>query len=459
MLTSYKNGDRFVYVKSFSPPLPRKQEVGMFQCIVVHHGKDTKCAACDQTGHKIGDSLCKAKPEQDILAFKSFQHPFSNHFPCQLEVYDKQFKSVEHAFFWRMSTELGKQDLAKKIQESEHAGHAKRLSKEIADDETRLKWETENNTVIMDLIKAKSEQCKQFRDALIESKDKILAEATPSKYWATGLSPYITQNFSPSYWPGQNLLGVLLMDLRRDLLEQDATVTEQMESTSLESSYVRESRAGDSRADDSRPGDSRAGDSHADDSRAGDSRAGDSCAGDSRAGDSRSGDSRINGLHADQVSVWSTSERIVIEALVHNESLPESLAHEPEPTSNPAVEPDTDIEPMEKKDLIIGTPTKETPAKESVTDQQSQHVGRPRVRNFQAVHTSRNGSSYDRRSRSVNIEGNQQHSVKGKKGQKEQKQVNTPRQQDIRKAFEKRKEMETSPENPNDSKALRQDDT
>ena len=48
--------------------------------------------------------------------------------------------------------------------------------------------------------------------------------------------------------------------------------------------------------------------------------------------------------------------------------------------------------------------------------------------------------------------------MKGKKGQKDQKQVNTPRQQDIRKAFEKRKEMETSPENPNDSKALRQDD-
>ena len=119
----------------------------------------------------------------------------------------------------------------------------------------------ENNTVMMDLIKAKSEQCKQFRDALIESKDKILAEATPSKYWDTGLSPYITQNCSPSYWPGQNLLGVLLMDLRRDLLEQDATGIEHMESTSLESSYVRDSRAGDSRADDSRPGDSRAGDS------------------------------------------------------------------------------------------------------------------------------------------------------------------------------------------------------
>ena len=151
------------------------------------------------------------------------------------------------------------------------------------------------------------------------------------------------------------------------------------------------------------------------------------------------------------------------EALVRNESLPESLPHEPELTSNPALEPDTDIEPMEKKDLIIGTSVKETPAKEVVSNQ---HVSRSRDTNIQALRTPRNGSSHDRRSRSVSIEGNQQHSVKGKKGKSgkgQKEQVNMPRQQDIkqaiRKAFEKRKEMKTSSENPNDSKALRQDDT
>ena len=144
-------------MKPFSPPLTRKQNIGMFQCVVIHHGKDTKCSACDQVGHKIGDPLCKAKPEQEILAFKSFEHPLSNDFPCQLEIYDRHFKSVEHAYFWRMSIELGKQDLAQKIQESQHAGEAKRRSKEIADDETRLKWEMENKQVMIDLLKAKSE--------------------------------------------------------------------------------------------------------------------------------------------------------------------------------------------------------------------------------------------------------------------------------------------------------------
>lgn len=38
-LTSFKSGDRFVYVEPFEPPLPRNQQVGQFPCILIHHGK------------------------------------------------------------------------------------------------------------------------------------------------------------------------------------------------------------------------------------------------------------------------------------------------------------------------------------------------------------------------------------------------------------------------------------
>ena len=48
---------------------------------------------------------------------------------------------------------------------------------------------------------------------------------------------------------------------------------------------------------------------------------------------------------------------------------------------------------------------------------------------------------------------------KGNVGKGLNEKVTTPHQ-DVRKAFEvKQKEMETSPENPNNSKSLRQDDT
>ena len=100
-----------------------------------------------------------------------------------------------------MATEFGKAELAEKIFKAEHAGVAKRLSKGIADDEERLKWEKDNTDVMRNLLQAKLEQCQEFRSLLIEYADVTLAEATPSRLWATGLSPYMTEHTAPNFWP------------------------------------------------------------------------------------------------------------------------------------------------------------------------------------------------------------------------------------------------------------------
>ena len=222
-LTRYKNGDRFVYTAPFSPSLPRQQHVGDFPCVVVHHGKDTLCNACGERGHKIGDRNCKAKPKEkeQILPFRSYEHPLSNHYPCRLTISGNIFKSLEHAYLWRMAMELGKPQIAADIVDSSHAGRAKKLSKDIADDETRWKWERDNTDIMKDLIEAKAAQCEEFYNCLIQNNDKILAEATPSKIWGTGLSIFATQHCSPEFWPGGNLLGALLMDLAKDLVQKE----------------------------------------------------------------------------------------------------------------------------------------------------------------------------------------------------------------------------------------------
>ena len=92
----------------------------------------------------------------------------------------------------------------------------KQLSKQIADDQERLKWETDNVNIMKELLEIKATQCLPFHDCLVEHKDHILAEATPSKFGASSLSPFVTANCSPDFWPGQNMLGVLLMEITRD---------------------------------------------------------------------------------------------------------------------------------------------------------------------------------------------------------------------------------------------------
>ena len=72
------------------------------------------------------------------------------------------------------------------------------------------------------LLEAKAEQCPEFRQCLLENATKILAEANRSKFWATGMSTYLTEHTDPDFWPGRNQLGALLMNLATHLLKNSS---------------------------------------------------------------------------------------------------------------------------------------------------------------------------------------------------------------------------------------------
>ena len=218
--TQYRSGDRYVYVKPFNPPIDRKQKVGDTPCLIIHHGKEMTCSACGVAGHRVGDETCDAKPTEKIVAFRGYQHPLSNHYACDLSIYNNTFKSVEHAFFHQMALDMKNPTLANKIKNAKHAGMAKRLSKSIASDDERYDWERKNTHVMDELLNAKLEQCPAFSQCLYENRDAIIAEATPSKIWGTGLSPHATVNTAPKYWTGQNILGSLLTDLAKQVSEK-----------------------------------------------------------------------------------------------------------------------------------------------------------------------------------------------------------------------------------------------
>ena len=216
-LTSYKSGDRYVYVRAFSPPLPRQQKIGMFHCMLIHHGKEP-CLDCGEVGHSVGDSCCKAAPTQSILAFKGYTHPLSNHFPCKLRVYEKEFNSLEQAYLYYMAREFGKHDLAAGIQDCKHAGEAKRMSKDISEDDMRWEWEKNNTDVMKNLLLVKAQQCARSVNVSSRIRTSCWLKLLLANYGLVAGSPYVTENCSPSFWPGQNMLGALLTDLTQALL-------------------------------------------------------------------------------------------------------------------------------------------------------------------------------------------------------------------------------------------------
>ena len=218
-LTEFKNGDRFFYCEPLPNSIPRQQKVCGFYCSVYHHGRDNAraCKSCARVGHKSGDSECPARVDDGaILAFSGYQHPLSNHFMTPIDAFGAVFKTVEHAFFWKMSSDMGLNHLAEKIKNSEHAGIVKRLSKEINETE-RIEWEESNLDIMKELLMEKALTCEQFKQCLLMNKDKVLAESTFNKRWGTGLTKWVTEATTPTFWPGNNLLGVLLMELTEEL--------------------------------------------------------------------------------------------------------------------------------------------------------------------------------------------------------------------------------------------------
>ena len=68
---------------------------------------------------------------------------------------DEPFKSIEHAYFWKMALDFGQEDLAAMIKDAIHAGVVKRLSKDM-EETARYEWEDENTGEMKDLIVQKA---------------------------------------------------------------------------------------------------------------------------------------------------------------------------------------------------------------------------------------------------------------------------------------------------------------
>lgn len=67
-----------------------------------------------------------------------------------------------------------------------------------------------------------SEKAVPLRASLLQTGDSELVEASADKIWGCGLALKAAQTFKGKKWPGQNLLGKALMEIRERLREEEA---------------------------------------------------------------------------------------------------------------------------------------------------------------------------------------------------------------------------------------------
>lgn len=241
-LTTFKNGDRFAYVKKESIPtngLPRFYYFGIYKCRIFHYGQPVNkkecfncfseehfsrqctspraCRVCRLTGHREGDPVCEFyEPQPDTVTFQGEEDEYSNFYPCSFNWCNISWKSSEHAWLYSKAMKNGKPDLAGKIRDAPDAKQAKALSKYIQCVDT---WDKENYTIMEDIVRNKVQQVPEVKRRLLHDKDKVLAEAVPNlkdKLWSTCLDKTGTFNTKKEKWLGDNYMGKILMKVRNE---------------------------------------------------------------------------------------------------------------------------------------------------------------------------------------------------------------------------------------------------
>lgn len=219
--TKYLNGDRFIFAKSpIFPVLPHVVNISGNRCRILHQSQRDVCRSCRNFGHAYGDLECPAYISDEThtnFAFRSYKMKMSNMYMTHIQ-YDETiwFGSVEHGFQWFKAMALDRPDVAEDILNTWHAGQAKAVADRKLPHDEAEKWSHSKEAlqVMAKLVYIKAKEDYGFLSALQQT-DGIIAEATGDTYWASGIANLeICAHTKPEHFPGKNILGAILMDIR-----------------------------------------------------------------------------------------------------------------------------------------------------------------------------------------------------------------------------------------------------
>ena len=161
-----------------------------------------------------------ATPSNGILtAFFSRFSPLSNFYPANFKVDGTSYNCNEQHYFHKRALTFGDSNSAKKIMEATDPAVQHSLGRKINGFVKRV-WEDKQVDVMRDGLRKKF-QIPELKEFLLKTGDTTLVEASANdKYW--GVRFFTMTNYK--LWDGRNwsntstnMLGQLLMEIRRDL--------------------------------------------------------------------------------------------------------------------------------------------------------------------------------------------------------------------------------------------------
>jgi len=141
----------------------------------------------------------------------------SQWWPAPFTVGGLAYSSAEH-FMMAAKAELsGDAEMAARIRQAPHPGAAKALGRRVRGF-SEERWAERRFGVVVAGNLAKFGQHPDLRGFLLGTGDRVLVEASPrDRTWGIGLAADDERAASPEQWPGLNLLGFALIEVRHQL--------------------------------------------------------------------------------------------------------------------------------------------------------------------------------------------------------------------------------------------------
>lgn len=139
---------------------------------------------------------------------------FSNFYETNFLLDGVEYKSAEHAYQGMKAKTFGDEEMFAKILKAKSAQSSKSFGKKVKDYKEDV-WAEKKDKVMKDILRAKFTQNLELRTKLLDTDDKVLANAdSRDKYWGIGTSANTTMAKDPAKWKGENKLGKILEELR-----------------------------------------------------------------------------------------------------------------------------------------------------------------------------------------------------------------------------------------------------
>jgi ribA/ribD-fused uncharacterized protein len=142
---------------------------------------------------------------------------FSQWWSSSFEIDGVNYLTAEHYMMAEKARLFGDNAACEKILSAPHPDAAKKFGREVKGFDEEI-WSKHRFEIVFQGNKAKFGQNDELKEFLLNTKDRILVEASPyDRIWGIGLAEEDAEATNPENWKGLNLLGFALMKVRAEL--------------------------------------------------------------------------------------------------------------------------------------------------------------------------------------------------------------------------------------------------